>query len=45
MKKVKVLIIAAIMIALGNQLNAQSKNDVKNLNYDRVYTFDVELSC
>ena len=45
MKKVKVLIIAAIMIALGNQLNAQSKNDVKNLNYDRGYTFDVELSC
>ena len=45
MKKVKALIIAAVMLACGSSLNAQSENDVKNLNYDRGYRFDIELSC
>ena len=45
MKKVKVLIVAAILMALGNSLNAQSVKEVKNLNYDKGYNFDIELSC
>ena len=40
MKKVKVLIVAAILMALGNSLNAQSVKEVKNLNYDKGYNFD-----
>ena len=43
MKKVKALIIAAVMLVCANSVNAQS--NVKNLNYDRGYRFDIELSC
>ena len=45
MKKVKALIIAAVMLVCGSSLSAQSENEVKNLNYDRGYRFDIELSC
>jgi hypothetical protein len=43
MKKVKALIIAAVMLVCANSANAQS--NVKNLNYDRGYRFDIELAC
>ena len=43
MKKVKALIIAAVMLVCANSVNAQS--NVKNLNYDRGYRFDIELAC
>ena len=45
MKKAKVLIVAAILMALGNSMNAQSVKEVKNLSYDKGYNFDIELSC
>ena len=44
MKKVKALIIVAVMLVCANSAKAQS-NDIKNLNYDRGYRFDIELAC
>lgn len=45
MRKVKILIAVAIMLLSSSFLVAQSENNVKNLNYDRRYRFDIELAC
>lgn len=45
MKRKTIVILTAIALAFGNTLNAQSKNEVKNLNHDRGYRFDIELAC
>ena len=44
MRKVKILIAVAIMLVSSSFLVAQSENNVKNLNYDRRYTYVIQIA-